>query len=161
MNSQVNNQIGFVRMNNARWDIIDTTHAQERSVQRALCAENINFIVSMLVDQLDESPEMKKMVLNASSRREVFRFRDDLNDVVIVLRFDQKRHEVVVITCWNQALDRELFGRAHTSLGIGYNIHARKDTVRLIYRNKKRTNVLCQIPNLEKNPLLHSVQRIA
>ncbi len=136
-------------MDNARWDIIGTTHAQERSLQRALCPENINFIVRMLVDQLDESPELKKLVLDAGSRHEVFRFRDDLNDVVIVLSFERKRHEITIITCWNQALDRELFGRAHTSLGIGYNIHARKDTVRLIYRNRKRTSVLCQVPNLE------------
>ncbi len=149
MYSHVNNQIGFVRMSNARWDIIETMHTGERSNQRQLCIENIDFAVSMLVDQLDESPELKKLVLGASGRHETFLFRDDLNDIAIILRFDQERREIVIITCWNQALDRELSGRAHTSLQIGYNIHAKKDVVRLIYRSKSRTNVLCQVPNLE------------
>lgn len=132
--SSINNEIGFVFLAKEKWHIIDSTHASERAVERLIGIDNVNLAIAMLVDQLDASPKMLAHVMQASRHSFPIRFRDDVNDLTIVVSFNIPKHTLSIITCWNQALDRQMYGKAHTAYGKGFNIHAEQHQVRFICR---------------------------
>ncbi len=132
--SELDNQTGFVFFNNKKWNIITSTHACERAEQRGVNADKLNLAVAMLADQLDAAPYMRDMVLTISGKGHNIFFRDDVNDIAVAIHFDLRERFIKLITCWNQAEDRQKLCRAHTALKKGFNILADSRQVRLIRR---------------------------
>lgn len=141
LRSDMNKSIGHVNINNQDWHIIDTNHAVQRSIVRVLNINGLNLLISLLTDQLEACPEMWQNILELSAKGHRVFFRDDVNDVAMVLKFDIATHNISLVTCWSQLVDRQFGGRAHAALKPGYNILAQPDnrpgslgSVRLIYR---------------------------
>jgi len=149
--SNLDNQIGFVFFHNKeKWDISASNHAVERANERMVGIDRVNMAIAMLVDQLDATPDMRSAVLAASKSKQPIFYRDDLNDLAVVLRFDLRERQMILVTCWNQTIDRQTLHKTHSALKRGYNIHAQKDQVRFIYRQEdgSRTTI-CRADNWE------------
>lgn len=144
IDNDIDKASGFVWLKGKQWDIIDSCHAEQRSGERALNIDSTNLVIAMLADQLDASPKMLKAVLSLGMRGEEVFFRDDVNDVAMVLRFDPANRRIVLVTCWSQLRDRQILGRAHSSLKPGFNIHANRKDVRLVrcYEDGSRKTIL-------------------
>ena len=144
--SKTNNSIGYVEIKKQRWDILNTDHAD------------------LLIDQLEKSPKMWQDVLELSTKGHRVFFRDDVNDVAMVLKFTVAQHNIELVTCWSQLVDRQLCGRAHSNLKPGYNILAQPSnqpgnpgSVRLIYRY---ANGSCETISRDENWEISPVENI-
>lgn len=162
--SKTNNSIGYVEIKKQRWDILNTDHADQRSYERSLKINDLNLIIALLIDQLEKSPKMWQDVLELSTKGHRVFFRDDVNDVAMVLKFTVAQHNIELVTCWSQLVDRQLCGRAHSNLKPGYNILAQPSnqpgnpgSVRLIYRY---ANGSCETISRDENWEISPVENI-